>query len=66
MDKEVKKYLRWLQQNNFDVKRTRSSHWKVYYGGRLVGVLPSTPSDHRSVTNTKKRLEKAMTVDKQS
>lgn len=60
MHKDVKQYLRNLQRNGFVVKRTRSSHWKVYYNTTYIATVPSTPSDHRSLENTKKRVEKAL------
>ena len=40
------------------VKTKRNSHLKVYLGPRLVGVLPATPSDFRTIKNVISDLRK--------
>lgn len=60
MTKDVKKYLRWLTHNGFEVKMTKSSHWKVYRDGTLIAVLPSTPSDHRAMKNVRNLVDKTI------
>lgn len=37
----------------------RNSHWKVYYNGRMISSIASTPSDPRSMQNTLRDLERA-------
>lgn len=29
----------------------RSLHIKVYLGAQLIGIIPSSPSDHRAIKN---------------
>jgi predicted RNA binding protein YcfA (HicA-like mRNA interferase family) len=64
MNKEVRKYLRLLEKNGFTVKRSRSSHWKIYDGGKtLVGTVPNSPSDHRWLLNNRKEIEGRLTLN---
>lgn len=34
------------------------SHWKVRKDGKVIGTVPSTPSDHRSLLNTRAELKR--------
>jgi len=67
MDKEVRKYLRFLEKNGLTVKRSRSSHWKIYDEGEaLVGTVPNSPSDHRWLLNNRKEIEGRLTLNANS
>lgn len=51
MDKELKKIVRALIRQGFDVDRTKKGHLRVYLDGVWVTTLPGTPSDWRSFKN---------------
>ncbi|AHJ88387.1 hypothetical protein CG91_gp087 [Mycobacterium phage 39HC] len=38
--------------------RTRPGHWKVYLGGKMIGGISGTPSDHRTRKNDIARLRR--------
>lgn len=39
-------------------KDGREGHYKITMGGKRIGTVPSTPSDHRSLANTRAQLRK--------
>ncbi|GGX46337.1 hypothetical protein [Streptomyces noursei] len=57
--KEVKQLMKALEKQDFEVEQTRSNHYKVKKGGKLITFLPSTPSDSRSLKNCMPYLKRA-------
>ena len=51
MDKDMKRIIRALEDQGFDVKRTKSGHHRVTLNGRYVTTLAGTPSDRRGLLN---------------
>lgn len=51
MDKDLKKVIRELRKQGFDVETTRKGHLMVYRDGRLVVTFSGTSSDWRSLKN---------------
>lgn len=49
-DKEIKKLIKDLRKQGFEVSET-GPHHKVYKDGRRIAVLPKTPSDGRARKN---------------
>jgi len=41
------------------VRRSRSGHWKVYAGTRLVTVIAGSTGDRRSLRNARAQLRRA-------
>ena len=37
----------------------RTRHWAVLFGGQVIGTVPNTPSDHRSLLNARAALRRA-------
>lgn len=58
MNKDVKKYLRLLKANGFNVEQGRNSHFKVYFNGKMVCSISASPSDHRWMKNCEQTLVK--------
>jgi hypothetical protein len=56
--KEIRDIIRQLEAQGWTVtKGKRSGHWKAMApGGKGIVYFPGTPSDWRSVANTKSRL----------
>lgn len=50
-NKDLRKIIRALEEQGFDVTRTRKGHWQVFLDGIWVTTLPGTPSDWRSFRN---------------
>lgn len=57
--KEVKKLVKALEAQGFEVKIGKTNHPKVYRDGKLITTLPSTPSDWRSLKNALALLKRA-------
>ena len=55
MDKAVKQLVRRLRHAGFEVTQG-SAHFKVKQNGKVVAILPLSPSDHR----WKKNFDAAM------
>lgn len=51
MDKDLRKIVKALQQQGFDVEVTTKQHVMVYRDGRLVVTFSGTASDWRSMRN---------------
>ncbi|UJE15726.1 HicA-like toxin [Gordonia phage Ligma] len=59
MKREVKDLVTRVEVAGGEVRRSkRNSHLKVYLDGRLIGVIPSTPSDHRALKNSISQLRR--------
>lgn len=52
--------IRWARSLGCEVERARSGHYKVKLDGRLVAVMASTPSDHRSMKNAKAQIRRGV------
>lgn len=50
-NKEIKRLVKALHEQGFDVERTRKGHLRVFLDGVWVTTLPGTPSDWRSIRN---------------
>ena len=59
MDKDLKKIVKALQQQGFEVEITKRGHVMVYADGRLVVTFSGTPSDWRSFKNSLARARRA-------
>lgn len=51
MDKDLKKVVKALRAQGFDVTVTRKGHLMVTHEGRFVTVFAGTASDWRSIKN---------------
>lgn len=60
MGNDLRKLLAALEEQGFDVERTKSGHWLVRNAeGLAVATIAGTPSDHRGLRNTISRLRRA-------
>ena len=50
-NKDLRKIIQALEEQGFDVERTRKGHHRVFLDGIWVTTLPGTPSDWRSFRN---------------
>jgi predicted RNA binding protein YcfA (HicA-like mRNA interferase family) len=51
MDKDLKKIIKALEKQGFEVEVTAKGHVTVYHDDRLIVTFSGTPSDWRSVKN---------------
>lgn len=51
MDKDLKKIVKALEAQGFEVERTKKGHLMVYRDGRFVVAFAGTPSDWRGLKN---------------
>lgn len=51
MDKEMRRLIKALEDQGFEIIRTKRGHIKVRRDGRVIATLSSTPSDWRSLRN---------------
>jgi len=59
MNKDLKKLVKALEAQDFEVRATKRQHLKVSKNGRWVTTLPGTPSDWRSMRNAMAALKRA-------
>lgn len=61
MNGDLRRLLRQVADLGFEVEQgNRSPHWKVRDNdGKLLVVLSSTASDHRSIKNARAQLRRA-------
>lgn len=58
--KQFRDLFRALDAQGFTYRRTGTGHWQVRNpDGRVVTVMASTPSDHRSMRNSLADLRRA-------
>ena len=57
--KEVKEYMKHLEAQGFECVPTKRNHIKVYLDGKVVTILPSTPSDRRWRKNAERDIRTA-------
>lgn len=58
MNKDIKQLIVKLEKQGLELRRSGTTHWKVYRDGRLLTTLPSTPSDRRSLLNKRAELKR--------
>lgn len=59
MDKDIKRLIRALEDQGFDVTRTKSRHFRVTLNGQYVTTFAGTPSDWRGLKNALAAAERA-------
>lgn len=52
MDKDLKKIIKALREQGFEIEVTKNQHVMVFRDGRLVVTFSGTASDWRSVRNS--------------
>ena len=57
--KETGDLLTCIKAAGGEVRRSRSGHWKIYLGNRLVTTIASSSSDVRSIRNARSILRRA-------
>ena len=59
MDKDLRKLIKALEADGYQIVIAKSGHIKVYdEAGRMVAVLSGTPSDWRSRRNELRELKR--------
>ncbi|AWN04272.1 HicA-like toxin [Gordonia phage Sour] len=58
MSKDVAKLVAEVEAAGAEVRRAKGQHLKVYLDGHLIGTIPSTPSDWRSLKNARSQLRR--------
>lgn len=56
---ETNKLIRKIRKAGWTVCKTKKAHWKVTSPSGESVVLPSTPSEYRSMRNTRALLRRA-------
>lgn len=59
MDKDIKRIIKALTKQGFEVAITKRGHVIVSRNGRRVATLAGTASDHRSMKNALSYLKRA-------
>lgn len=59
MNKELRKVVKGLEDQGFEVSVTRKGHLMVYRDGELIATLAGTASDWRSIRNGLAPLKRA-------
>ena len=59
MSGDMRRMLKALEEQGFDVTRTQRGHYEVRKDGRRVATIAGTASDHRSIRNAVAYLRKA-------
>lgn len=59
---DLEALLREAEKQGCRVQQGGNNHWKIYAPNGTIIVTGSTPSDHRSVLNTRARLRRAGVV----
>ena len=59
MNKDLKKLVKALEAQDFEVRATKRQHLTVSKNGQWVTTLPGTPSDWRSMRNAMAALKRA-------
>lgn len=57
MNKDIEQLMRRLRRQGFKVRRAKSGHYRVTGRHGAPVTVPSTPSDCRSLANTRKYLK---------
>lgn len=56
---ELRKHIRWAEENGWSVSRTKKNHLKFTRDGVPSVFFSGTPSDRRSIKNHKSQLRRA-------
>lgn len=64
--RDARAIAKWALRAGCKVRLTRSNHYKVTFEGRLIAAIPPTPSDHRSVLNTRAQIKRGIRNRKRS
>ena len=59
MDKDLRKVLKALEAEGFEVTVTKRGHYQVAREGRVITTFSGTPSDQRSFRNALAPLKRA-------
>lgn len=59
MDKELRKLVKALEAQGFEVVPTARQHLMVFADGKAVATISGTASDWRSIRNALARLKRA-------
>ena len=59
--RDIDDLVRWLREHGYRIEKTGKGHYKVFAPNRVV-IMPSSPSDWRSVKNTVSDLRRAGVV----
>lgn len=59
MDKDLRKIIKALEAQGFDVEYTSKGHPQVYRDGVLIATFSGTASDWRSIRNSLSPLKRA-------
>lgn len=57
--KDIRQLIKKLEDQGFEVTRSKNGHYAVRKDGRRVGTLASTPSDPRGTKNAIAQLKRA-------
>jgi hypothetical protein len=59
MSKEMKQLVKQIEANGYTVVQSGRNHLKVKNeAGGTVATMPGTPSDHRSILNTRAQMRR--------
>jgi len=58
-NRDVRRLIAQIEAAGGRVILSRRGHFKVYLGKRLVGSIPQTPSDRRSLLNCRAAIRRA-------
>lgn len=59
MNKDLKKIVKALEAQGFEVRVTKKQHVAVYRNGRIVALFAGSPSDWRSMKNSIRDAQRA-------
>lgn len=59
MDKDLRKIVKALEEQGFEVATTSKGHLMVLRNGEVIATFSGTPSDWRSIRNSLSRLKRA-------
>ena len=44
--------VRWLRDNDYDLRLSGAGHFKVYIDNRFIGTIPGSSNHYRGMRNT--------------
>lgn len=56
---DLDQILREAEKQGCRIEQSKGNHWKIFVPNGSIIVTASTPSDYRSLRNTRARLRKA-------
>jgi hypothetical protein len=67
LNKDIRRLAKEIRASGYRIERRKSGHYAIVdRHGRLRGVLPSTPSDHRALKNLETQLRRAGVVTRRT